>query len=390
MASSLRLKAALLSCCFITASLNAITGNIPEMAKTFFDYPLYVIELISTIPSLFQMAAILISGQVGRRLGLKGNILLGAALCGISGTLPVWIQSIPLILLSRAVFGFGVGLIASSMLSLIVYFFDGQSRSTMIGMQGSIGGLGSFTTAFLSGRLLTFGWNVSFATYYIDFLVLLIVAFFVPRVERQNAPQGKKKEVSFKTPAHLSGFLLICLLMFFSTMFATVFIIKAATLITQSGYGTSEDGSAIIMLISLGSLCSGALYGKMYARMKDLSLVLFYLICAAAFFMGGLIQNLYAMLFSAFLLGFGLIAFTPFLQEKIHTRFPQHGQIATRMILISQSLGSFLTPYAGTLLEKLTKNLHHQFFLTGSAFLLLAVIAVFLHRKEKKALSLLS
>lgn len=53
------LKIALLSCCLITASQNAIAGNIPEIAKSFKDVSLSTIELMTTIPSLFVMLAIL-------------------------------------------------------------------------------------------------------------------------------------------------------------------------------------------------------------------------------------------------------------------------------------------------------------------------------------------
>jgi len=54
----LKLKIALLSVCIVSASLNAITANIPEMAKTFSDVPLYKVELLTTIPSLFQMIGV--------------------------------------------------------------------------------------------------------------------------------------------------------------------------------------------------------------------------------------------------------------------------------------------------------------------------------------------
>ena len=56
------LKIALLSTCFVTASINAITANIPEMIKSFPDVPLYVIELLTTVPSLFQMLGVLCGG----------------------------------------------------------------------------------------------------------------------------------------------------------------------------------------------------------------------------------------------------------------------------------------------------------------------------------------
>ncbi|MCB5496241.1 hypothetical protein, partial [Mediterraneibacter gnavus] len=65
---------------------------------------------------------------------------------------------------------------------MIIYFFDGKTRSQMIGLQGSVGGLGSLICTYIAGQLLMFGWNVSFLTYLVSFIVFLIVFLYVPNV----------------------------------------------------------------------------------------------------------------------------------------------------------------------------------------------------------------
>ena len=62
---NLVLKIALLSTCLVSASLNAVTGLVPEMAAAFPTVSLSAIELIATVPSLFQMAGVL-GEQIGR------------------------------------------------------------------------------------------------------------------------------------------------------------------------------------------------------------------------------------------------------------------------------------------------------------------------------------
>ena len=104
------LKAALLSSCIVCSSATAIMAIIPEMAKSFPDVELYVIELITTAPALFQMLAILFSGVVVRFLGLKRSVMLGLLLCGV-----------------------------------------------MLGLQGSVLGLGNAASTLLVGQLVAFG-----------------------------------------------------------------------------------------------------------------------------------------------------------------------------------------------------------------------------------------
>ena len=71
------LKIAILSCCLVTASQNAIAGNIPAIAYTFKNVALSTIELMTTIPSLFVMLAILLNGFLAKRMNHKTSLLIG-------------------------------------------------------------------------------------------------------------------------------------------------------------------------------------------------------------------------------------------------------------------------------------------------------------------------
>lgn len=82
------LKIALLSCAVVTASINAIAGNIPAIAESFSDVPVHIIELITTIPSLSMMIAILCSSLISGVIGNKRTVLIGLLLCGLGGVAP--------------------------------------------------------------------------------------------------------------------------------------------------------------------------------------------------------------------------------------------------------------------------------------------------------------
>lgn len=130
------------------------------------------------------------------RIGYKNNIVLAILLCGVSGIIPIIINDIYIILFVRGIFGFGTGLITTTLLTLIVYFFEGETRSSMIGMQGSIGGLGSLMATFIASRLLIYGWNVSFYTYLIAFIILIIFTLFVPTVGKDAIVQKENTKNS--------------------------------------------------------------------------------------------------------------------------------------------------------------------------------------------------
>ncbi|MFX3616453.1 MAG: MFS transporter [Sporolactobacillus sp.] len=81
--------------------------------------PLAQIELLTTIPSFFLMIGILLSNWIARKLGLKQTVMLGVAITALAGLSPIVITSFPLLMLSRAAFGFGVGIFNSLLASII-------------------------------------------------------------------------------------------------------------------------------------------------------------------------------------------------------------------------------------------------------------------------------
>lgn len=366
-----KLKAALLSTCLVSASLNAVTGLVPEMAQAFPGVALSTIELIATVPSLFQMVGVLGGPFTAKRLGYKGTMLLALAFCTIGGVIPVLLPLFPVIFLTRCFFGVGAGLLMSSLLTLVVHFFDGETRSTMIGLNGGISGLGSAASTFAAGQLLAFGWNVSFSVYLIGALVTTLVLAAVPKVNsKETAPAKADSKSTGRLPLGLWG---LGALMFASVMLATMYVIKASTLITEQGFGTAREGSLAITFISLGSFCAGLTYGKIRAKLGDISLALFFLICAVGFVVGGLADSVPLVWAGAFLLGYGYLGFMPFIQEQASRSYGAYGAAATNLVLVFQSVGAFVTPWLGSLFGLVSQDLKVQFFMTAACFALLTV-----------------
>ena len=128
------------------------------------------------------------------------------------------------------------------------------------------------------------------------------------------------------------------------------------------------------MFISVGSLVAGAMYGNIYNKMKNNSLILFYLISAISFIIAALSKSFLLTLLASFILGYGYLAFVPFLQEKVGV----YGNKGTTTLLVFQSLGSFIAPYFGTLLSNFTNSLNYQFLIAGVCYIVLMFIAYFI------------
>ena len=126
---ALIMKISILSASLVVVSGGAIAANIPAMARTFADVPLQTVEMLSTIPSLFIIISVLLSNLFARYLGYKRTILIGIAIVLVSGIIPALIGDFWIILVSRALFGFGVGMFNSLLIAIISHFYEGDERA---------------------------------------------------------------------------------------------------------------------------------------------------------------------------------------------------------------------------------------------------------------------
>lgn len=380
--NDLKLQLTLLSACLVMGAQNAISGMIPEMAKAFSQVSLSTIELITTIPSLFQMIGILISKPVADRIGHKNTMLFGFLFCGLGGVIPTFLPLFGVIFVTRCLFGLGVGFLCASQLVLIIHFFTGHTRSNLIGLNGTFGGIGSAVLTFLAGRLLAISWNSSFAVYIIGFIVGIVSLAFIPNVppEKRETASGQKAAKA-PLPAGLIGLAILDLV---AVMMATFYVIKASTYITSNGFGTAAEGSTALAILSIGSLCAGLSYGKARDILGHHALTFFFVTCLLGNLIGGLARGCAGVYIGAFFLGYGYLGFLPFIQEEASVKYGALGQRATNTILILQSLGAFFTPYICPVFDLVSKELQTQFFLVSACYGILTVIAVIYAMRNRK------
>lgn len=185
------LKVSILSASLLVASGPAINANIPQIVAAFPDIPLATIELLSTIPSLFLMLSVLMSSFIANKLGIKRTIMIGLGLVMVCGFMPALINNFYLIVVSRALLGFGIGLFNSLLVILANYFYEGHERTTFYGLQASCEGIGGMIITFIAGQLININWQAPFYSYLLAVLVFFLFLFFVPKIE--NTTINKKE-----------------------------------------------------------------------------------------------------------------------------------------------------------------------------------------------------
>lgn len=169
-------KVALLSVSLLVVSAGAIAGNIPAIGLAYPQINKTLIELLTTLPSLFIILTVLISPKIAKKIGYKKTVQLGIVFVLIAGMLPVVTTSFVLLFMSRVLFGVGVGLFNPLLYSFAAAMYRGKELASVIGLQSAFEGIGGMLVTFLVGQLLLVNWRISFTAY----LIACPILFFFP------------------------------------------------------------------------------------------------------------------------------------------------------------------------------------------------------------------
>ncbi|MBP2652242.1 MAG: major Facilitator Superfamily protein [Firmicutes bacterium] len=386
------LKIAILSGSILVASAAAITANIPHMANAMPSQPLAMVEMLTTISSLFLMAAVLTSDFIARKIGYKLTIMTGLCIVAVSGVLPAVIGNFYIVLVSRAFLGFGIGLFNSLLVVIVNYFYDGNERSSVFGMQSACEGLGGVAVTYIAGQLMGINWQAPFYAYLIAVPSVLLFGYFVPNIptkiildktrgaiKKENIQQTSSNN-SFKIAGYMGLIFIIAIL--YMTMG-----IKTATLMLNSGYANLKDASLVFSFVGIGAIFSGFLFGRLIEWLKQYTLIVAFFCMALSMFLIGVSNNTFLTVVGGFLLGFGFRVAMPYLINKINTGDIPNKGLATSLLLVGYNLGVFVTPYASLVLQNLigTNNLRTLFYADGAGFIILAVgalLSVMLQQKD--------
>lgn len=380
------LKIALLSVSMLVAVAPAINANIPAMKEAFPQIPLSMVEMITTIPSLFLMISVLTSGFIAKKIGYKQTIMLGLGIVAIAGIIPVFIGNFYLVLFSRAALGFGIGLFNSLLIGLISYFFDRNERTTLIGYHEALGGLGGMLITYIAGQLMHINWQAPFISYAIAIPVFFIFWKVIPKVKTEDILHKNTKQVVVNDGKE-GNFSIVFVFMILIVIGATLNMtmgIKVSSLIVEQGYGSASDASTVIMLLSLGAMISGFLFGKMYKIFKNYIMSVGFTITALAMFIIGISNTSWMTVLGGFLVGFGFRVMMPCLTNIVNSSHLKNPTLATSLLLVAYNLGSAFAPYGSMIIQKFswTNDLRGVFYVDGIGFICLALI-VFIVNKVK-------
>jgi MFS family permease len=140
----------------------------------------YWVRLVLTAPSLCVAIAAPFAGLLVDRIGRKPLLAVALMVYGLAGSSGLWLNSLGLILLGRALLGLSVAGIMTTVTTLIADYYIGATRTHFLGLQAAAMAFGGVIFLSLGGFLADVGWRMPFLIYFVALGLLPFVLLLLP------------------------------------------------------------------------------------------------------------------------------------------------------------------------------------------------------------------
>jgi MFS family permease len=264
---------------------------LPTMARHFAGAPMLelMIGFVATIPALAVALFSMPIGQMSDRMGARRILVIGMSGYGFAGMLPLVLDSLPAIVVSRFVVGIFEAAVMTASTTLLSVYFSGLQRDRWLAVQVASTNIMGVVVVLVGGFAGEHGWRTPFFAYAIAIVLLVPVVLFTHEPNRGSALRAATDPAT-EDQAWRRLLAIRCALTFFVSV--TVY-----TLIVQMSFLLAERGVSNPSMIGFGiSFGAGGIALGSIANTFMLSVSARYRLLAAYFLMAG---------------GFGAIALNP-------------------------------------------------------------------------------
>jgi MFS family permease len=266
--ASRAMKALLLAISSLTVMAGAtIAPGLPGMRETFADMAGAdaLVRLVLTLPALFIGLAAGPAGAFLDRVGRVRMLFFAMLLYVAAGTSGTWVDSLPMLLVGRAMLGVSIAAVMTATSTIVGDAFTGIARSRYLGVQSAFMAFGGVLFLTLGGALASIGWRAPFFVYLLA-VPLLPLIFVVLRGAPGTAAAPKREGPRVPIPWGTIGLPI-------ATAFAGMALfslvpVQIPFLLKQTGFGgAAVTGFAIATMTLTGGIAS-LQYRRLAARVS--------------------------------------------------------------------------------------------------------------------------
>jgi MFS family permease len=220
-----------------------------------------------SIPSLAVGLLAIVAGRIVDRVG-RIRLLVGALpLYVLAGTAPLWLDSLPAIVASRALIGIAEAAIMTCCVTLIGDYWSGHRRERYLSLQVVVTSGSAVLFLLVGGALGAIGWRTPFWAYFAGLLFLPLALRFLwqPARPRPAAADtgGGVRGIAWRTLAPLLALTFLGAIVFYALQVELSFVLDGL------GVGTAGIGVAAALANLAVMVAAGAFSRVGHARAAE-------------------------------------------------------------------------------------------------------------------------
>ncbi|AOE68290.1 MFS transporter [Pseudomonas fluorescens] len=181
----------LLGSCLPVLGAVLLAPILPRMQEHFADTPgvAVLVPIALTLPALMIALLAPVAGIIADRLGRKPLLIGAMVLYTVCGVLPLWLESLQVIVISRAGIGVAEAAIMTCCTTMMGDYYSGARRERIFALQMVATSLSAAIFIAVGGVLGEHGWRTPFALYGLGLVFLPLMAWLLwePRAQAVTA-----------------------------------------------------------------------------------------------------------------------------------------------------------------------------------------------------------
>ena len=171
----------LLGSCLPVLGAVLLAPILPRMQEHFADTPgvAVLVPIALTLPALMIALLAPVAGIIADRLGRKPLLIGAMVLYTVCGVLPLWLESLQVIVISRAGIGVAEAAIMTCCTTMMGDYYSGARRERMFALQMVATSLSAAIFIAVGGVLGEHGWRTPFALYGLGLVFLPLMAWLL-------------------------------------------------------------------------------------------------------------------------------------------------------------------------------------------------------------------
>jgi len=335
----------LLGSCLPVLGAVLLAPVLPRMQAHFAEVPgnAVLVPIVLTLPALMIAMLAPFAGVIADRLGRKPLLLASMALYVLCGVLPLWLESLPAIVASRAGIGLAEAGIMTCCTTLVGDYYSGARRERLFALQMVATSLSAVVFIALGGFLGQNDWRTPFALYAVGLIFLPLMAWQLwepqPRVQPAASLQPMKRAFPWRALTPMYALALLAGLSLFIVPVQAGYLLNLLHVDAPQQIGMTMGANQLGVLV--GALSFRLLSGL---RSQHLLLIAYGLAGVGGLLMAGAsshVQVVVAVLVNG--LGIGLMLPTLITWIMAQVGFEQRGR-AAGCFTAAIFAGEFISP----------------------------------------------